>query len=657
MTGKVTPIRGVDAGSEYLALIVEPGPFGKWHASFVDLRTRFVTYAGAVDAAPLTNPNPRCYQRLASRLMREVGEASTVALAIERFNAVADIAPALLSSYPAPMLAVSPLVALARSAPLSQPRFMLLDFASGGAMAVVTRTPDGKVADLAPYDMDLIGALGIEPARAGSSGDVLTDIVRSHQHQPPRETMIHVLRALTPVLDAARAFGAPSLVCSSNAFADSRTVAAFLEAASSCLKRPEQISVARPGDRALGATDHILDAAAGPGTWMSRHGKNHTLAVVAQRPVGYKVTHVQRPIFDPEEPALANMLAGRPALIVVDGNVDALYGEALRAYAARYLDCVDIHQFDGSETHKTWDQVEEVCAKAIRCGLRRDGVVVAVGGGVTLDATGVAASLYRRGVRFARVPTTLLGMVDVCVGIKQGINLGRKKNILGAFYPPYGCINDLSFLRTLDRRQLACGVAETVKMAIVCDAHLFDLMETNIAQLMETRFQRPKAAAEQVVIRAELAMMRELQPNLFEENLQRLVDFGHSFSPALEAASDYRLPHGEAVAIDMMICAAIASKRGLCDPSVIRRIARIYEAAALPLTDDLCDAAMLVESLGDIVIHRGGALNLVLPTTIGSATFVQEVTVEEVAAALAELAALAGGRPAAPVSDHAVACN
>src|SRR5207302_11211311 len=208
------------------------------------------------------------------------------------------------------------------------------------------------------------------------------------------------------------------------------------------------------------------------------------------------------------------------------------------------------------------------------------------------------------------------------------------------FYPPFGGINDLTFLKTVPRRQLACGIGEIVKMAIVRDPFLFELLEAHTGKLLASHFQTPRRAAEQIVIRAELAMMTELQPNLYEQDLQRFVDFGHSFSPALESASHYALHHGEAVGIDMMICTALAVRRGLCGESAMRRIAGIYAVAGLPLAHELCEPNFLVDSLKDVIIHRGGNLNLVVPTGIGGATFIQDVTPAEIAVALTDISSL-----------------
>jgi 3-dehydroquinate synthase len=178
-------------------------------------------------------------------------------------------------------------------------------------------------------------------------------------------------------------------------------------------------------------------------------------------------------------------------------------------------------------------------------------------------------------------------------------------------------------------------------MALIRDPILFELVERNVAQLVASRFQAPRRVAIEVLVRAELGMMRELQPNLFEKDLRRYVDLGHSFSPWLESASRYALNHGEAVGIDMMICTAIAVRRGICDESVLRRLARIYNAAGLPLAHPLCSAEPLVASLADIRANRGGDLNIVLPTSGGRPTFVQSIDVTEVELALRDIEGLA----------------
>jgi 3-dehydroquinate synthase len=302
----------------------------------------------------------------------------------------------------------------------------------------------------------------------------------------------------------------------------------------------------------------------------------------------------------------------------------------MSAYASHQLDLVGTVTVDATESTKSWTLVERICDEAVRRGLGRDGIIMAVGGGITLDVAGMAASIFRRGIRYVRVPTTLVGMIDAGVGIKQGVNFASKKNLLGSFYPPFGCVTDPSFLRSLPHRHLACGVAEMIKIALICERRLFEILEANIVEFLASHFQEPQVEADESILRAQLSMMQQLQPNLFEHDLQRWVDFGHTFSPTLELASDHELAHGEAVALDMALATALAVQLGRCDMSVLKRIVNLYSAARLPAYSPLCSSDVLVRSLREARLHRGGNLNLVVPTAIGAGAFLQDFDIAEI---------------------------
>ena len=351
--------------------------------------------------------------------------------------------------------------------------------------------------------------------------------------------------------------------------------------------------------------------------------------MMVSKDVKYDIIHSAQPVLDPDNLTLAELIDGRPVLFVVDRAVHTVYGERLRSYADRHLNVAASLICDGGEGRKTWAQVESICSAAIECRLARHGIIAGVGGGVTLDISGFAASIYRRGISYLRIPTTLIGQVDVSIGIKQGINAAGCKNILGSFYPPMASLNDLSFLRTLHRTHIAGGLAEIIKMAILRDASLFEVLEDNGAALLQSKFAYPADVAREVMERAEIAMLDELRVNLFENDLKRLVDFGHTFSPALEKASGYRLPHGYAVALDMLISTSIAVSRGKCPKHVLSRLLRLYDLLELPLRQEWCSAADLYDALDRVREHRGGELNLVLPTEIGGAIFVQQVSIAE----------------------------
>ena len=360
-----------------------------------------------------------------------------------------------------------------------------------------------------------------------------------------------------------------------------------------------------------------------------------TLTISCPRNISYSVVHPVRPVLDLENDALAGMVAGRPVLLVVDNTVQKLFGRRIKAYADQHLNCLGEVVVDGAEQRKAWDQVQKICSKAVRTGLPRNGVIVAFGGGVTLDLSGTAASLFRRGVPYLRIPTTLVGMVDTAVGIKQGFNFMSKKNVLGSFYPPLGVINDATFLASLPQAELSFGVAEIIKMAVVRDRDLIELLERNAALLLRNRFQSPPEKARRILLRAEQLMMQELQPNLFEACHARLADFGHTFSPGLERVSGYTMRHGYAVALDMLISTGVAVRRGFCKEGVFERMVRLYRAVGLPLQSSLITIEVLLGSARDACLHRSGTLNLVVPLDFGRATYLQDLEPEDLKYSLA----------------------
>ncbi|MBC2902393.1 sedoheptulose 7-phosphate cyclase [Streptomyces cupreus] len=342
-------------------------------------------------------------------------------------------------------------------------------------------------------------------------------------------------------------------------------------------------------------------------------------------------------VLSPYNPLLARYCEGRRVVAFVGPTVERLYGRSLRAYLAARLapDSWSVVVLAGGEDAKTMDTVEEICARAKSAGLDRRGVMLAVGGGVTCDLVGFAAAIYARGVRYIKVNTTLVGQVDVGVGVKTGVNALGTKNMLGAYHPAHASINDPGFLRTLTPRHIRCGLGETAKMAIIKDALLFRVLEE-----CPTVFQEPcptpdwlldaglgGRGVEDYVLRTSMAsMMEELCPNLREHDLARLVDFGHTFGPVIETASDYRVAHGESVAIDMALSTQLARVLGIVDADDCERVMRLIAGLGLPLHDPgTCTPELMDRALKASWERRGRRLHLVVPDGIGSAVFVDDL--------------------------------
>lgn len=326
--------------------------------------------------------------------------------------------------------------------------------------------------------------------------------------------------------------------------------------------------------------------------------------------------------------------ADYPILVVSTPSVDRIYGDQLRRYVASNCPraAVSFMVLECAEARKGMDQVLAVCQCAAEAHLARRSQIVCVGGGVALDISGLASTLFRRGIPFVSVPTTLIGMIDAGIGVKNGINFRGCKSLLGAFSPPERCIIDPSFLATVPRRHLQCGLAEAIKIAIMCSPELFTRLEALPDRLFGNVSGMPLESAEHLVQLSVHWTLSELELNLFERNelfpdtYARKLDFGHTFSPYIEAASAHHILHGEAVAMDIAVSAELACRLGILEEALRARILNLLRRIGLPIYPAGIAAGTLYASLESIVRHRNGNLNLVLPAGLGCATFVKNMS-------------------------------
>lgn len=354
------------------------------------------------------------------------------------------------------------------------------------------------------------------------------------------------------------------------------------------------------------------------------------------RRVRYKYTieyeiQCTRDLFDPHNPALLSVgkLQNARRFVVVDSNVLRFYRPAIRDYFATNHIEACISSFTSGEEYKTVERYLSIARELDAFPIcRRDEPIIAIGGGVLTDVVGFVASCYRRGVPHIKVPTTLMGYVDASIGVKAGINFNGNKNRLGGFVPPVKVLLDRSFLKTLPKRHILNGVCEIIKLAIIRDAGLFSLLEAEGAQAVEARFQDDSGAA--ILDRSITGMLEELQPNLFEEELARKVDFGHTFSYGLETHYQSSLFHGEAVLLDVALSTLIAEKRRLLSSGEVERIFSLI--ATLGLVPDVAnlDADVLWQSLQERIYHRNGLQRVPLPNGIGGCVFVNNVSFDEI---------------------------
>ena len=279
----------------------------------------------------------------------------------------------------------------------------------------------------------------------------------------------------------------------------------------------------------------------------------------------------------------------RRALIVTDDGVPPEYAAAVAAACAAPK-VVTVPQGEGS---KSLAALETLLTAMLDARFTRADCVCAVGGGVAGDLAALAAALYMRGIDFYNLPTTLLAQVDSSVGGKTAVNLGGVKNIVGAFWQPKKVLIDPDTLRTLGAGELACGMAEAVKTALIGDGELFELFETGgAAAELETVIARCLAVKTGIVERDER-----------ESGARRALNFGHSIGHAIESVTG--LPHGQCVALGML---------PMCDPPVRARLRRVLEGLDLPTEVRADPDAVFAELLHDKKLTDGAITTVFVET-------------------------------------------
>ena len=272
-------------------------------------------------------------------------------------------------------------------------------------------------------------------------------------------------------------------------------------------------------------------------------------------------------------------LGNGPVALLSDWNVAPLHGDRVLAALQRAGREVLQVTLPAGEENKKMQPVIEAVDQVLEYGWRRDGVVIALGGGVLGDMAGLVASLCLRGVPFVQLPTTLLAMVDSCVGGKVGVNHRSGKNLLGAFHQPALVWSDLDFLDTLDDRQWRAGLGEVVKTALLGDEDLLALLESRPDAVLA----RDPAVVVDIIWRCCRYKAGVVAADEREQGSRRLLNFGHTVAHGLEAAGGFgQLLHGEAVAIGMVAAAELGVSLGFTPPALVDRLRSILTSLGLP---------------------------------------------------------------------------
>jgi len=297
----------------------------------------------------------------------------------------------------------------------------------------------------------------------------------------------------------------------------------------------------------------------------------------------------------------------------------------------------------GGELAKNgWKVVRDVMWTAGNCHLDRQSFVLTLGGGAVLDMVGFAASLIHRGLRLVRLPSTTISQNDAGVGVKNGMDEHGQKNFVGTFAPPFAVLNDYEFLRTLTDRDWIGGAAEALKVAIIRDADFFQFLLDHAEDLRR----RDQNTMERCVHRCAELHVEHIRSagDPFETGSARPLDFGHWVGHKLETMSDYRIGHGQAVAIGIAVDSFYAMRQGLLPDSDLQRILAALTRCGLDVWDELlgqrseAGTLEILDGLRDFREHLGGSLNVTLPDGLGHKCEIHQVNPQLVAEAIAYLA-------------------
>ncbi|MFH1533387.1 MAG: 3-dehydroquinate synthase [Nitrospirota bacterium] len=308
---------------------------------------------------------------------------------------------------------------------------------------------------------------------------------------------------------------------------------------------------------------------------------------------------------------------GKKYAIITDTIVEKLFAKKLQNALKRKKIKSEIISFKKGEQSKTMTTAEKLGEEMINKGFDRQDAVIALGGGVVGDLGGFVASIYMRGIPYIHVPTTLMAMVDSAIGGKTGVDLKNGKNLMGTIIQPKVVFVDMAFLKNLPLKQIQNGLAEVIKYGVIKDKRLFKFLEQNMEKILK----KDPAALKYILKRSIKVKVDIVRKDEREKTgLRATLNYGHTYGHALEKLSGYKLLHGHAISIGMVIINKLAVAKGTLKEKHANRIKKLLISAGLPVT------TMKKITKKDLLSDKkkeGDYVNLILATKIGSATIVK----------------------------------
>lgn len=323
---------------------------------------------------------------------------------------------------------------------------------------------------------------------------------------------------------------------------------------------------------------------------------------------------------------------GNDAYLITNPQIKKRYGRVILDSLNKYNINVTSNTIFDSEKSKSLSRANNLIESLARFDQKKKVFIIAFGGGVIGDLSGFVASIYKRGIPYIQIPTTLLACVDSSIGGKTGVDLRIGKNLVGTFYQPRLVMSELAFLKTLNGRQVRSGLAEVIKYAIIRDKLLFKYLENNYPRILNLN----EEALEFIVTRCAEIKVRIIEKDEREEKgLRTILNFGHTLGHAIEAAGAYqRYNHGEAIAIGMILAVEISKRLGLIKQDILKRIEDLFGVVGLPTNIKGLSEDTILQAYYHDKKFIGGINRFVLIKDIGRTVIKQDLDLHIIKAAL-----------------------
>ncbi len=322
--------------------------------------------------------------------------------------------------------------------------------------------------------------------------------------------------------------------------------------------------------------------------------------------------------------------AGKKVCVITDSNTKKLYLDIITEISKKCFSEVFEYSFEAGEKSKTLDTIIEFYKFFTQKGLDRKSIIIALGGGVVGDMAGFAAATYMRGIKFVQIPTTLLSQVDSSVGGKVGVDFLGNKNMIGAFYQPEFVYINIKTLNTLPYEQVAAGMAEAIKYGYIIDKDFLDYFKNNMEKIKKLSAKEIK----QVIYTSCKAKAYVVSEDEKESGLREILNFGHTFGHSIESLSDFRLLHGECVAVGIISALKLSLDRGYINQTDLKFAEKLFEFFELPTNVTDFDKEKIFKQMFSDKKTKNNKLNIVLLKKIGSAYTEKNINDQEVLKAI-----------------------